>query len=248
MSDTVVKKIRASNKPLYELAKDQLMELLDSREIGDRLPSEEVLSRDLGISRNTLREAIKMMAQTGFLEQKQGLGTFVVRKPRLIHSGLEELESLDRKAIKSGWSCDTEDVHIESLSADQEMSKRLRVEKGTRLTEVSRVKLVNGARVAFMTDIIPYNVLSQEFIEENFQGSVLDLLIEDQGSNVDYAYTELLSTKADQFLSKLLEVPEGTPLMLSRETIYGNDGKPLEYALNYLVSDLFKFHIIRRIN
>lgn len=244
----VVKKIRATDKPLYELAKDQLMELLENREVGDRLPSEEVLSRDLGISRNTLREAIKMMAQKGYLEQKQGLGTFVVRKPCQMNSGLEQLESLDQKALRSGWPCTTEKLRIESLGADQELSKRLRVEKGTLLTRVSRVKLLKGKEVAYISDVIPSSVLSLEFIEDNFQGSVLDLILGDQGSNVDYAYTELSATKADQVLSELLEIPEGTPLLLSRETVFGNDGKPLEYALNYLVPDLINFHIIRRIN
>lgn len=243
-----VRKIKGPEKPLYQLAKEQLMELLETREVGDRLPSEEVLSRELGISRNTLREAIKVMAQKGWVQQRQGAGTFVVRKPRMIHSGLEKLESLDGTAKRNGWSCATEGVTIRSIAADRELSKKLKVDFGTRVTEVSRVKVINGHKVAFMTDLVPFGVLSEEDIHRQFEGSVLELLLANGAFTVDYAYTELKPARANPHLAGMLDVPEDSSLMLTMETVYGTDGTPLEHALNYMVPDLFNFHIIRRIN
>ncbi|WMJ83815.1 FadR/GntR family transcriptional regulator [Oscillospiraceae bacterium LTW-04] len=44
---------------------------------GDQLPGENILSEKLGVSRNTLREAIRILASQGVLEVYRGKGTFV---------------------------------------------------------------------------------------------------------------------------------------------------------------------------
>ncbi len=44
---------------------------------GTKIPSENVLTRKLGVSRVSLREALHMLASLGLLESRQGGGTFV---------------------------------------------------------------------------------------------------------------------------------------------------------------------------
>ena len=46
---------------------------------GEKLPNENELSAKLGISRTTLREAIRILASDGLLEVRRGLGTFVAQ-------------------------------------------------------------------------------------------------------------------------------------------------------------------------
>lgn len=46
--------------------------------IGDRIPSEPALMERLGVSRASLREAIRSLAHAGLLETRQGDGTYVV--------------------------------------------------------------------------------------------------------------------------------------------------------------------------
>ncbi|MEC7376264.1 MAG: FadR/GntR family transcriptional regulator [Pseudomonadota bacterium] len=45
--------------------------------IGDRLPVESELSESLGVSRNTVREAVRVLVHVGMLETRQGDGTYV---------------------------------------------------------------------------------------------------------------------------------------------------------------------------
>ncbi|MFC4807660.1 FadR/GntR family transcriptional regulator [Paenibacillus sp. GCM10023250] len=78
--------------------------------LGSRIPSETALMEQLGVSRNTLREAVRAMVHVGLLETKQGDGTFVVAtsglnailQKRIRHSTvLETMEvrhALDRQA------------------------------------------------------------------------------------------------------------------------------------------------------
>ncbi|WP_020657552.1 FadR/GntR family transcriptional regulator [Amycolatopsis benzoatilytica] len=58
---------------------DQLREAVSAGEwpIGHRIPTEPVLSAQLGVGRNTVREAVRALAHTGILEVRQGDGTYV---------------------------------------------------------------------------------------------------------------------------------------------------------------------------
>lgn len=62
-----------------EMALEQLVGMITSGEFtpGDRLPTERDLTRKLGYSRNTIREAIQSLELVGVLESRQGAGTFV---------------------------------------------------------------------------------------------------------------------------------------------------------------------------
>src|SRR4030067_447479 len=74
---------------------ENLGNLIASKGPGERLPSEPVLAQQLGVSRATLREAMRTFETQGLIRRRQGSGTFVVGKVPVIDSGLEILESLD---------------------------------------------------------------------------------------------------------------------------------------------------------
>lgn len=52
----------------------------DSIQVGDRIPTEKDLCATLGVSRGTVREAVKVLISQGYLEIRPGLGTFVKSK------------------------------------------------------------------------------------------------------------------------------------------------------------------------
>lgn len=66
--------------------------------VGDKLPNENDLAQELGVSRSTLREAVKILTTSGILEIKRGKGTFVTANTIIssgdfgeIASGLDDL-------------------------------------------------------------------------------------------------------------------------------------------------------------
>jgi GntR family transcriptional repressor for pyruvate dehydrogenase complex len=82
MTDTTANKFQAvSPRRLTEEIADQVERLILNQElkIGDSLPPERELAAQLQVSRNILREAIKMLEQKGLLEVRPGSGTYVAR-------------------------------------------------------------------------------------------------------------------------------------------------------------------------
>lgn len=90
-------------KDLPHQVADSLYKMItDTQEFrpGDKLPGENTLSDRLGISRSTLREAIKVLCSQGVLEVYRGKGTFVSESMEsFISFGLDELD-LNRSRVK----------------------------------------------------------------------------------------------------------------------------------------------------
>jgi DNA-binding FadR family transcriptional regulator len=64
---------------VYRAAQERIKQYIVAHDLrpGDPIPTETVLARDLGISRNSLREALKALATSGIVETRHGLGTYV---------------------------------------------------------------------------------------------------------------------------------------------------------------------------
>src|SRR5512143_3600172 len=87
--------MKTENTHPFQRLQADLAKLITSTPSGERLPSEPLLARQLGVSRATLREAMRAFEGQGLIRRKQGVGTFVVGHTQIIDSGLEVLESLE---------------------------------------------------------------------------------------------------------------------------------------------------------
>ena len=88
-------------RPLYQQAAQRLGEILATTSPGAFLPSEPDLARQMGVSRATLREAMRSFEEEGRIIRRQGVGTIVTRPPRAFEAGLEVLESLETLAART---------------------------------------------------------------------------------------------------------------------------------------------------
>jgi GntR family transcriptional repressor for pyruvate dehydrogenase complex len=73
----VIKQVRSKN--IYEIVAEHLTEMIKNSEFeaGDRLPSVQQLAEDFDVGRSAIREALSAMKAMGFIEIRQGEGTFV---------------------------------------------------------------------------------------------------------------------------------------------------------------------------
>src|SRR5512137_1582817 len=88
---------RMSQYPFRRL-QSELASLIVSLPPESRLPSEPDLARRMGVSRATLREAMRSFEGQGLIRRRQGVGTFVIGSVPVLDSGLEVLESIESLA------------------------------------------------------------------------------------------------------------------------------------------------------
>jgi GntR family transcriptional regulator len=232
---------------LYLLAKDKLEVLLQEGGYGpnDKLPPERELAGLLGISRGTLREALRVAQQERLIVQRHGSGTYVADPRTFTENGMAALESLNSLARRRGWEAVSLEVVIEQRPMEARVADALGRETGSPATYVSWVTEMNGERVAYIVDVVPAEIISVEEMRQSFKGSVLDLISARGEPTIDHARTYILATCADEEVAAKLDVPVGHSLLLTEEILYSTDQEPFEFSYNYFAADFFRFFITR---
>ncbi len=234
-----------ANFPFQRLQAD-LAALIARTPAGQRLPSEPDLAKQLGVSRATLREAMRSFETQGLIRRRQGSGTFVVGKVQALDSGLEVLESLETMAKRLGLEVSVSDLNIESIVSDDEFSTALSVPVGTPLTRVRRVVRADSRPVAYLVDVLPENILHSKDMPDNFHGSVLDFLL-GRGDSLTSSRANVSAIGATAEVAKALEIQRGDVLLHFYSQLFDENNKVVDYSLSYFIPGYFHFHIVRRV-
>jgi GntR family transcriptional regulator len=227
---------------------EDLAQLISSTQPGDRLLTEPKLARQLGVSRATLREAMRTFETQGLIIRRQGVGTFVVRPPQVLDSGLEVLESIETLAKRTGLQVLRGKTKIEQRPAADEEIKALNLESGDLVVSVSRVILAEGRPVAYLVDILPEDVLSPEEIHQSFSGSVLDFLIERGDPQLLNSYCEIAAVPASPFVARALNIQKGVAILQFNSRLFALDGRVVDFTYSYFLPGYFRFHVVRALS
>ena len=234
-----------SNFPFQRLQVD-LSALISRTPAGQRLLSEPVLAKQLGVSRATLREAMRTFETQGLIRRRQGSGTFVVGKVQALDSGLELLESLETMAQRLGLEVSVSDLNIETVTTDAELATALNGSVGKSLTRVRRVVRADNRPVAYLVDTLPEDVLHIDDLPADFHGSVLDLLL-GRGDSLTSSRANVSAIGATAEVAKALEIQRGDVLLHFYSQLFDRSGKVVDYSLSYFIPGYFHFHIVRRV-
>ncbi len=234
-----------ANFPFQRLQAD-LAALIARTPAGQRLPSEPDLAKQLGVSRATLREAMRSFETQGLIRRRQGSGTFVVGKVQVLDSGLEKLESLETMAKRFGLEVSVSDLNIEATVADEEMATVLDVPINAALTRVRRVVRADNRPVAYLVDILPESILHSKDLPAMFHGSVLDFLL-GRGDPLTSSRANVSAIGATAEVAKALEIQRGDVLLHFYSQLFDENNKVVDYSLSYFIPGYFHFHIVRRV-
>ena len=234
-----------ANFPFQRLQAD-LAALIARTPAGQRLISEPDLAKQMGVSRATLREAMRTFETQGLIRRRQGSGTYVVGKVPIIDAGLEVLESLDTMAHRRNLQTTFSDLHVDQVDADVDSAAGLGLAEGTRLTRIRRVIRADSRPVAYLIDTLPADLLQPSDLPAGFNGSVLDFMLQ-RGDKLTVSRAAITAANATADVAKALEIQRGDVLLHFISQLYFDDGKCVDYTLSYFIPGYFNFHVVRRI-
>jgi GntR family transcriptional regulator len=231
----------------YQRLQTSLAEIIAKTSPGDRLPSEPVLARNLGVSRATLREAMRSFEGQGLIRRRQGVGTFVVGHTRVLETGLEVLESIETLAQRIHLDVSMGALHVVEQTADGQNAQLLGINNDTKLIQVSRVIQAESRPVAFLVDTLPEDILSSSDLEAGFTGSVLDLLLKRGDPPLSHSRSEIRAVAAAGEVARALEIQRGDVLLLFAAHLYTTSGRVVDYSYSYFLPGYFRFHVVRSV-
>jgi DNA-binding FadR family transcriptional regulator len=118
----------AGRKSLVDTVVEQLRDQLADGEwsVGDRIPTEHVLAEQLGVGRNTVREAVRVLVHAGLLESRQGNGTFVrsTADPAAVLRSMRHAGALD--VLELRVALEAEAARLAAVRRDEDDLRALR--------------------------------------------------------------------------------------------------------------------------
>ncbi|PXW90942.1 GntR family transcriptional regulator [Streptohalobacillus salinus] len=231
--------------PRYLLVIEQIKEKIKEGELepGERLPSEMEFSKQLRVSRNTLREALRILEEENIIIRKHGVGTFVNRKPQF-RGGLEELFSITDMIKREGKEPSTEWLFTGYTDPHSDDIEELELTEDERVYLVKRLRKADGLPLVYCIDKLPEHKLSADFMIRG--ESMLDALQKDAGIIISYAKADINTISYHHEISKMLNCDKDTPLLVLKQIHFDLDDHPILYSLNFFRSDEVSFNVFRK--
>lgn len=231
--------------PRYLIVIEQIRDKISKGEIepGQRLPSEMDFAKQLHVSRNTLREALRILEEENIIIRRHGIGTFVNKKP-VFSGGLEELFSITDMIKREGKTPKTELLYAGFTEPHCEDSSELKIEGDERIFLVKRVRKADGEPLVYCIDKLPEKVIGSDYNLSD--ESMLKSLQKDAGITISYAEADIKTISYHKEISKILNCDRNTPLLILKQTHYDLNDIPVLYSLNYFRSDQVSFNVLRK--
>lgn len=236
---------RASRRLLVDDVRDRLLGAIQSGQlpVGERIPTEPELCDQFGVSRVTIREAVRSLVESGFLHRVQGSGTYVAFRPSVRHT-LERNLSYSAMIEEAGLAFGLRMLSLEHDEPTEVEAATLGLRAGQRVARVRRVRSADDRPVVLSVDTIPGHLV-EHAPDEGFEGSLYRLLAS-LGANVAHGEAALRPVLAEAEQAQHLDVEVGAPLLQIRQLDWTETGQPAMFSLEWHVPGVFELTLLRR--
>jgi GntR family transcriptional regulator len=191
----------------------------------DPLPSDAMLCEEFGVSRMTARNAVQRLSQEGLVYRVPGRGTFVAEPP--VHRQADNLLSFTEEMRRRGRVPSSRLLAREVREPGPAEASRLQLEPGAEVIAIRRLRVADEEPMAIEEAVFPAAIAPLIESADLEHHSLHDTLVE--GGHVPaMGRARLGAEAADPEDALLLEVPEGSPLLVEKRVIHDQDGHPLE--------------------
>ena len=231
---------------LADRLRDELLEEITSSQLqpGTKLPTEGELSKRFGVSRATVREAVRGLVEAGYVTRRRGSGSYVAERRRMPHgldSTLSYLAMIESAGAHAGMR-----VLRRGVRAEQRRRRAIAAQQG-REGAGGRAR-ANRRRPAgdLLARPHPRAAAAQPtWICRSLDPSLFALL-SSSGHAADHATATLRAVASTSRTAKVLGVRRGKPLLYIEEIDYDRDGTPVMLSREWHVSEAFDVRINRQ--
>ena len=211
--------------------------------VGAQLPTEHELCRQLGVSRFTVREAIRVLAASGLVRRKPRAGTVVAALPddtRYRHS----IGSL-RDLMQYAQTTDFQYVYVGRIELSRAQARLVGARPGQEwIFAVALRRESGGARPLALTRL--YLNPALKGIERALRGAhapVYSIIERDFGLRIERVEQVITGIVLDEHDADNLGVPPGTPGLSVRRSYFDAAGRLVEFADNVHPASRFAYRM-----
>ncbi len=230
-----------SSIPLHAQVEDLLRKLIDSEEYrtGKFLPNEVNLAKQLGISRNTVRQATNKLVFEGLLVRKKGVGTKAA--DRSVDTRINNWLSFTQEMKSKGIEIRNFDISAEWIEATEEVALFFRIPVGKKILKMTRLR--GRMEYPFVYFISYFHPMVGLTGNEDFSKPLYELLEKEFSVIAKLSKEEISAKAADKFLANTLNIRPGDPILKRKRFVFDPGSRPIEYNIGYYRADSFVYTI-----
>lgn len=240
------------NRPSHATLTDQtvlaIQEAIQQEKFppGTQLPPEMELLQMLGVSRTTLREALRILEEQRLIRKRRGLGTFVLE--RAIVKDMSQNFGITEMISQAGYQPGTRDFHIYVEPTSKSIAEKLSILKESPSIVIDRVRTANGTPVVWTRDIMPQEYLGSWMptIQELDGVSLYDCLERYANIRIVTGVASFSPVQASREIAEKLNIQRNDLLLLIDQVDSDLNHRPVLYSSEYHLTDKFKFIIQRK--
>lgn len=202
------------------------------------LPSENDLTEMYGTSRETIRKALNLLSNNGYIQKVRGKGSIVINVHRLSFpvSGIASFKELAQKLGLKSKTIIHELGYIDSTK----IQNHLQVNKNEKIWHVTRIREISGEKV----------ILDKDFFNETFVPLLSKSICEDSiyqyienhlELTIGYAVKEIVVEEVTDEDRELLDLQQFKHLVVIRSLVYLEDSSLFQYTESRHRPDKFRF-------
>jgi GntR family transcriptional regulator len=227
----------AVKAPKQSEARARVLDLIEQLAVGEAIPSERLLSSDLGVSRLTVRAALDDLVREGLLVRRRGSGTFV-SEPKIAQE--LTMTSFTEDMRRRGMVPGSRTVELKSQPAGAWLGRILHVSPSESVVVVKRTRLADHETMAIETLHVRASLVPGLSAGDLESHSFYTLLSDRYGIDIVGGLQTIEPTVTNEEESELLGVPLHSPAFLFERTTRSSEGGIVEYVRSIYRGDRYR--------
>jgi GntR family transcriptional regulator len=234
---------RSSSVPLYKQIKEILISEIQAAvgETGRPISTDYELVERFNVSRAPVRQALKELADEGYVYRERARGTFPIQELPVRPPGLE-LGGLVRFLREQGLDCTSKILSVDSVLSTEKICAILGLNPSDKLPRISRLIFLQGKPLVWTQTYL--------YVSEDFQlskrevekvDSVFMLLEREQGIFISRGDHQICASSATSIEAELLDIKSEDPVLVIETKLYTRNDRLIGWRRAVHRADDYKF-------
>ena len=218
----------AKYKQIFNIIKKRIKD--GTYQNGKAIPDQNALANEFNASRMTVKKALDMLSYEGFLYSKRGSGTYVRQNAADQRDTLpfNEYAGLTKEL---GEKIESQVVKFDVVFPTKTLQDKLKVKSTDPIYEIKRLRIVEGEPYVFEHTFLSARLVPG--LNENIlHHSLYEYIQKDLKLKIGSAFRRISAEKTNEDDLKYLKSKKNDPILQIQQTVYLENGEPLEFSTN----------------
>ena len=228
--------------PKYLQIQGVLKRWLASLTVGDHLPTEQKLASRFNVSRETIRQALKLLEEEGIIARRPRIGTWLAKAPG---TGVDNRLTGPFEGFTSlGMAVEIGAASEGAAAASVDVAEALKLEAGASVYEFHRIRVYEGQPLVAFSAHFPLQIGRRiARLSSVRNGLFVPALRRAVDPNIYEQFQKIEALSANEQMASTLQIAQGAPLLLVRRVFVDSTGRPVVLFKSHFRADRYFYTV-----